>query len=289
MIRERKGFTLIELLVVIAIIAILAAILFPIFAAARAKARASSCMANMNQIGKAILSYCGEYDDKFPCTRCPSGYMAPERNVAARNTNTLALQGATWVERIDSYVQKGSIENAAAAAQGLLKGVFNCPEREKKWPGFATIDYHSYGYNFLYLGLPWPTGNASGTNPYAGMGFISGATRVSRVENTAETILLCEGRSIWAYPPYNNTPITANAPTTAPIDENMRFVSPRHSGKVNVCYCDGHVKPVDGRDLVGRRSNGRGYPLKDGQQQGAASTNRLWDVYKSKPGMDVYP
>ena len=55
--QTRKGFTLIELLVVIAIIAILAAILFPVFAQARAKARQISCISNMNQIGKATMMY----------------------------------------------------------------------------------------------------------------------------------------------------------------------------------------------------------------------------------------
>jgi len=61
----RKGFTLIELLVVIAIIAILAAILFPVFAKAREKARQSSCLSNMKQFGVAILSYAQDYDEQL--------------------------------------------------------------------------------------------------------------------------------------------------------------------------------------------------------------------------------
>ncbi|MEN3001860.1 MAG: prepilin-type N-terminal cleavage/methylation domain-containing protein, partial [Armatimonadota bacterium] len=60
-----KGFTLIELLVVIAIIAILAAILFPVFAQARERARKTTCINNMRQIGMAITMYYGDHDEMF--------------------------------------------------------------------------------------------------------------------------------------------------------------------------------------------------------------------------------
>ena len=63
---RRHGFTLIELLVVIAIIAILAAILFPVFARAREKARQSSCLSNIKQLGIAVQMYCQDYDEMLP-------------------------------------------------------------------------------------------------------------------------------------------------------------------------------------------------------------------------------
>ena len=65
---KRRGFTLIELLVVIAIIAILAAILFPVFARAREKARQTSCLSNVKQLGLGCLMYAQDYDEKFPFT-----------------------------------------------------------------------------------------------------------------------------------------------------------------------------------------------------------------------------
>lgn len=67
--RKRSGFTLIELLVVIAIIAILAAILFPVFAQAREAARKSSCQSNLKQIGSGIMMYVQDYDERFPTVR----------------------------------------------------------------------------------------------------------------------------------------------------------------------------------------------------------------------------
>ena len=69
----RRGFTLIELLVVIAIIAILAAILFPVFARAREKAKATNCLSNCKQLILGMMMYVQDYDDNYPAYRYPGG------------------------------------------------------------------------------------------------------------------------------------------------------------------------------------------------------------------------
>src|SRR6056297_2712951 len=78
MLVRRRGFTLIELLVVIAIIAILAAILFPVFARAREKARQTSCLSNVKQIGLAWQMYVQDYDECIPPYYVPNSVRGPE-------------------------------------------------------------------------------------------------------------------------------------------------------------------------------------------------------------------
>ncbi len=90
---KRKGFTLIELLVVIAIIAILAAILFPVFAQARAKARQVTCLSNNRQFGLGILMYCQDYDECFP--------------LGAYNTDPTAPV-VMWYDVIEPYIKSGA-------------------------------------------------------------------------------------------------------------------------------------------------------------------------------------
>jgi prepilin-type N-terminal cleavage/methylation domain-containing protein/prepilin-type processing-associated H-X9-DG protein len=94
----RRGFTLIELLVVIAIIAILAAILFPVFAKAREKARQSSCLSNVKQLGLGCLQYAQDYDEVLP-----------------RHSNNAGTYYYGWNRMIFPYVKN--------------EQVFTCPSR----------------------------------------------------------------------------------------------------------------------------------------------------------------
>ena len=127
---KARGFTLIELLVVIAIIAILAAILFPVFARAREKARQTSCLANVKQITLGALMYVQDYDE-----RCPM-------HVTATNASPTWVY---WPEVLQPYLKN---------AQILV-----CPSDQSPYSlsSFSGTILTSYGYNWNNLG----SGNAS--------------------------------------------------------------------------------------------------------------------------------
>jgi prepilin-type N-terminal cleavage/methylation domain-containing protein/prepilin-type processing-associated H-X9-DG protein len=95
--RRNRGFTLIELLVVIAIIAILAAILFPVFAKARAKARTAGCASNQRQIAMALIMYAGDYDGNFPYNACcPAGSRVLWQDMLASYGPNVNRWGDFW-------------------------------------------------------------------------------------------------------------------------------------------------------------------------------------------------
>ncbi|MCD6351805.1 MAG: DUF1559 domain-containing protein [Armatimonadetes bacterium] len=100
----RRGFTLIELLVVIAIIAILAAILFPVFAKAREKARQASCASNLKQLGLASLMYAQDYDEKWA-----PGYRAAGANEYDPVFNVTRTRWAAWWSNLYPYIKNAQI------------------------------------------------------------------------------------------------------------------------------------------------------------------------------------
>jgi len=130
---RRSGFTLIELLVVIAIIAILAAILFPVFARAREKARQTSCLNNMKQFGTAVLMYAQDYDEMMPRVYVggPLSYTLP---------NGSSYSGyLLWHTMLFPYIK--NIQ------------VYNCPSDTQRWTGQYTGST-SYGLNvYNHYGL----------------------------------------------------------------------------------------------------------------------------------------
>jgi prepilin-type N-terminal cleavage/methylation domain-containing protein/prepilin-type processing-associated H-X9-DG protein len=147
----RRGFTLIELLVVIAIIAILAAILFPVFAQAREKARATSCLSNCKQIGLALQMYAQDYDETLP-------NAGP--NWPGNGTNPIFKAGygwAMWAILMDPYIKSRKVwvcPSGPTTGSGFLVG-------PKTDPIAVNLGYNEY--------LFWqPGGNWSNLAALAG-------------------------------------------------------------------------------------------------------------------------
>ncbi len=198
----RRGFTLIELLVVIAIIAILAAILFPVFARAREKARQSSCLSNTKQIGLAFLSYAQDCDERYP----PYWLNVLQTNTSApgalyRTSNgTLVGYYLSWMDFIAPYVKNNQI--------------FRCPSGQDREPG---NNGPSYGYNrqVSRYGNPIALGDvqrpaecmlsldyASVYATYANLGEFSGWNQTASYafvhpHNEGGNVAFCDGHSKW--------------------------------------------------------------------------------------------
>ena len=119
--KKPSGFTLIELLVVIAIIAILAAILFPVFAQARESARQTSCLSNVKQMSLGILMYLQDYDDKF----CPARYdvtnETPGFDKPDAPWNVTKFEHIDWAHLIYPYVKNTQIFHCPSAQDGADK------------------------------------------------------------------------------------------------------------------------------------------------------------------------
>ena len=150
----KRGFTLIELLVVIAIIAILAAILFPVFARAREKARQTSCLSNCKQMGLAVMQYIQDYDETF--TFCDITYSESVPRPYTGGTTT----AHKWPDTLWPYAKN--------------KQMFKCPSHPNVWV--------SYGYN-ANLGY-WGTLTRTG-DIYQGV-------KLATIKKPAETVVIAD-------------------------------------------------------------------------------------------------
>ncbi len=128
--KRRDGFTLIELLVVIAVIAILAAILFPVFAKARDAAQKSVCISNLKQIGNAFLLYTSDYDDCYPNTGDPYLWV-----------------GERWRWPVMSYLGIGQKENPDYSSKNGVPEILLCPA---DYISAGTYGGTSYAYSACF-------------------------------------------------------------------------------------------------------------------------------------------
>ncbi len=208
----RKGFTLIELLVVIAIIAILAAILFPVFAKAREKARQATCLSNQKQIGLAAMQYVQDYDETYP-----TSWITPD---------SYTTYQSTYMDMLVPYMK--SLD------------VWSCPSQPKPgWAFFTTSPTPGYTPRVpkCYMGnwsvITWfraPATLASIKMPASTMMLFdaydrNAETQMIVVLNGANYLYLAGGSSrtdlLWP----DGTPSSRT-----------------HSDGTNLIYADGHVK-----------------------------------------------
>jgi prepilin-type N-terminal cleavage/methylation domain-containing protein/prepilin-type processing-associated H-X9-DG protein len=232
---RKPGFTLIELLVVIAIIAILAAILFPVFARAREKARQASCESNMKQLGLAILMYAQDYDSCFP-----SNWMGGSPNGCAPNINTVY----DWMEVTQPYIKNWAVCLCPSANFGGTMSPEGLPINTNCAAGYRS-HAHRYG------GYALNCGRADIGAPSQQQGWGPGSDaqwetkKDALINNVAATGMIFE--STWC-PMFCGTWHAGGYwnPWGVGPQHNERC---DHNGGLNVTYTDGHVKWVSQQTL----------------------------------------
>lgn len=243
-VKSNKAFTLIELLVVIAIIAILAAILFPVFAQAREKARATSCLSNQKQMGLGLMQYSQDYDENLP----PAWFGWDEDE----NKRVNFPGKVRWMDVAQPYVKNTQI--------------FTCPDSNTKYvpvPDNKIVndidpatgksyaeENGGYAMNVSFFGDP----KAHPPTPIPDAGWAGNATRtLADIPDPAGTVYLMDFHNgwgsfqcVWAGGPgswWEQPPVDNNAnPPTLGVGG---WLVALHQRRLNVAFCDGHVKSVD--------------------------------------------
>lgn len=228
------AFTLIELLVVIAIIAILATILFPVFAQARAKARQTACLSNEKQIGLALMQYAQDYDETLPIETYGvwNGFIANDP------------RSPKWMDIVFPYVKNIQL--------------FTCPSftGDTHWkyiyqPGDLPVVrggpfYGTYALNSAYYNETKVSAHGPSGKLLAAIGVP--ATTIWCTETGAPGINR-NAVITWANYTVNAALITTNDPPT--LNTNQGIVSYlNHTAGMNATFCDGHAKWYKGSDII---------------------------------------
>jgi len=262
-----SGFTLIELLVVIAIIAILAAILFPVFASARAKARQVNCINNLKSLGLAVLQYEQDYDEVYPMDDYGTGsYVAPSGAPASTypTGNPAGLDPAyTIADVLNPYIKTN------------VSSIWRCLDYSGIAKTSNSYIYRpwDYGYNGALLGMMYPTGGNTTTCTTS-----AEVAQANQIVSPSATLMMCDAMggynaSTGAYVMFGGAVLTnpagwndfdwtvnkLDAPfvtfpgssVNGPLGTWPNSIglfgyaspAPRHPNlTVDVLYCDGHVK-----------------------------------------------
>jgi prepilin-type N-terminal cleavage/methylation domain-containing protein/prepilin-type processing-associated H-X9-DG protein len=228
--RRHGGFTLIELLVVIAIIAILAAILFPVFAQAREKARSSSCLSNQKQIALAFSMYAQDYDETYPPSFDANNLIVPP------NTGGGAGGIAQWEDLVKPYIKSGNVG-----------GILTCPS--------ASTRAYAYSMNGALAGLSAAQAVKPADTVLTADSCIAPnqANAVDKLPQAGPAFVytLKGGETYWVpKPTFSSGKGDPNAVIDPTQDKNIDdntgvgFLRYRHNQGVNAGFADGHTKYV---------------------------------------------
>ena len=214
---KKQAFTLIELLVVIAIIAILAAILFPVFARARENARRSSCSSNLKQIGLGVIQYVQDYDERMPSTRMNPG-----------NVDTL---GGAWPVLIQPYIKSYQLFRCPSNTRND-QFMENARLPDGTGPELAPISYVATMNSNDGSGSS--NGGSFGERGQAG-------PNVSDFAQVSQTIMVTDGNTGSLDLKMNNGYWNG---TNAPASGGKPALFAGHLSTMNVLFADGHVKSL---------------------------------------------